>query len=338
MTDDLLTVLVLTYNQSHLVGRTLEGIFAQRTRRPFRLLVHDDASTDGTRAVLEAARRDAPPHVRVDLLLREENRHSRGHCVIAEALLEVTSRYVAFCEGDDWWTHPDKLQRQLDFLEANPWCAVSHHACAIVDDGGDPAYEASLRAHLDVEWRTQPRVPAQRLAVDNFVMTCTAMVRRGALRDEVLRAAHEVWPADLMLFALAGEAGDVGWLPEEMAAYRLHGANSWANATSADRARSAAALRWFLAAHLRGPMQHAAQDVLLQMLAAAPDAATTYTVFGALAEQVSGLARTGSALAGRLAEAAGRERALEDELALRTRERDLLFRELTRTTTAASPA
>lgn len=333
MTDPeppVVTVLLLTYNQRHLVDRALTGILEQRLDVPFRVLVHDDASTDGTQDRLREVAAQHPDTV--ELILQAENQLSRGVCIPARLVLQATGEFVAFCEGDDYWTDPDKLQLQVDFLRANPWASICHHEFTIRSDGGRADYEAVLRRYLaSLPWRTAERAPGRNLALGNFVRTCTAMLRRSALREEVLHAAHDVRPGDHLLFCAAAEGGDVGFIDRDMATYRLHGEGSWAMLDAAERQARQLGVYWFLAGQLRGPMQDAVQEVLLHLLVSSPAHRTRFQPLRELTDQIAQLADAGTRTADALEAVLSQKAALEHRLATLTAERDLLAGALTGT-------
>jgi len=316
LTEHEVTVLLLTYNQRHMIDRTLDGILDQRTEKPFRIVVHDDASTDGTRERLQQVAARHPG--RFELVLQEKNQLSQGVSITARVLLNIDTEFVALCEGDDYWTDPAKLQLQVEFMRENPWCTVCHHEFTILGDGGRPEYEANLRAYLNsLPWRTQPRIDGNRLALGNFVRTCTSMIRRSALRDEVLRAMHDVRPGDHLLFCMAAEQGDVGFIDRDMATYRLHSEGSWAMLDGAERAARQLGVYWFLAAHLRGPMQHALQEMLLHMLVGTPGLRDRYQALRDLRGQIAQLAAAGTQTADALESTLARVAKLEQQLAQR---------------------
>lgn len=255
------TVIILTYNQVDFAEQAVQSVLAQETPWPIRIVVHDDASTDGTAELLRQLSDRHPG--RLHLVLRDTNILSTGRNPSVEILREVTTPYVAWCEGDDWWTDPSKLRRQVDFMEANPWCSVSHHEVEIVvDPGGSVAYGGELEAILAQPWRRDTRTPGTRIARGNFIMTCSAMVRRDRLRDRALAAVFDVQPGDLVTFALALEGGDVGWLPHSMAAYRIHGGNLWARSAEQRQTSHEDRALWFLATYAEDPIRSAAREEL----------------------------------------------------------------------------
>ncbi len=112
------TVICATYNHENYIRDALEGFIMQKTSFPFRVIVHDDASTDKTpEIVLEYAREY--PNVIIPIL-EKENQYCKGAVHFTELMLSyVEGKYIAFCEGDDYWTDPNKLQMQYDALERN---------------------------------------------------------------------------------------------------------------------------------------------------------------------------------------------------------------------------
>lgn len=257
------TVIVCTYNHEAFVEQAVLGVLAQRTAFPVEVVVHDDASTDGTAEILQRLEREHPGRFR--LVVQAENQMSRGVVVPNRLALDATSAYVAYCDGDDAWTDDRKLDRQVAFMEVSPWCAISHHGVEVISAGGSAEYARDLDALLAVPGRDSPRLPGSAIADGNFLLTSSVMIRRAALRDEVLRSCVDVQPDDFVLYALACEGGDIGYLPERMALYRLHPGNSWATMAPAERHARIIDAYWFLGAHLRGPLQAAIRSRLVAL-------------------------------------------------------------------------
>lgn len=115
----MVTVITITYNHEPYIRECLEGIVSQRTTFPFELLIHDDASTDGTADIIREYEAKYPDIVKP--IYQTENQYSRG-VPIGHTFLypRAQGKYIAECEGDDYWTDPLKLQKQVDFLESHP--------------------------------------------------------------------------------------------------------------------------------------------------------------------------------------------------------------------------
>lgn len=120
----LLHIVCLAYNQKDYIRECLDGFVMQKTNFRFNAIVHDDASTDGTADIIREYAERYP-----DIIIpvfEEKNQFYTGH-VYDKVFPLVTGKYVAQCEGDDYWVDPDKLQKQVDYLETHPGCAVSCH-------------------------------------------------------------------------------------------------------------------------------------------------------------------------------------------------------------------
>lgn len=126
-----------TYNHASYLEDALSGFVMQKTDFPFCVLVIDDCSTDGTADVLRRWETLHPEIIKAFYL--EENYYSQGKSKFPlTAPWESRARYVALCEGDDWWTDPLKLQKQHDALEAHPECTICFHKVERVDVAGKP--------------------------------------------------------------------------------------------------------------------------------------------------------------------------------------------------------
>ena len=131
MESPLVTVLCITYNQVNYVIDMVESIVAQNTSFDYEVIIHDDASSDGTYEVLKGYEEKYPELISV--IGEEENQWSKGVKITQSILMPlVRGKYVAFCEGDDFWIDHNKLQEQVDFLENNPeYVCVAHNALCV---------------------------------------------------------------------------------------------------------------------------------------------------------------------------------------------------------------
>ena len=115
----MVSIICLTYNHEAFIRHALDGFLAQQTDFAYEVIVHDDASTDGTQAVLHEYAERYPDVIKP--ILQEENQLSKRVRIVPDIMMPVCrGKYLAFCEGDDQWTDPQKLQRQVDAMEANP--------------------------------------------------------------------------------------------------------------------------------------------------------------------------------------------------------------------------
>ena len=138
--DYKLSVIFITYNHKDYVEKALRSVLEQKTSFPFEVIVGDDHSTDGTQEILRRIAEEYPEHEAVSasdrqvrLYLREENTGGRPTLNVYETTQRCTGKYLAYLEGDDYWTDPDKLQKQVDILESHPEYVAVTHALEMVD-------------------------------------------------------------------------------------------------------------------------------------------------------------------------------------------------------------
>lgn len=127
MEKPLVSISCITFNHAAYIGQCLDGIMMQKTDFPFEVLIHDDASTDGTTEIIKEYEARYPGIVKP--LYETENqwvKGRRGSAVFNYP--RAQGKYIALCEGDDYWTDPLKLQKQVDFLEVSPEYSICFHS------------------------------------------------------------------------------------------------------------------------------------------------------------------------------------------------------------------
>ena len=133
-TVPLVSVSVITYNHEKYIRQCLDGILMQNVNFPYEILVHDDASPDGTADIIREYEAKYPGVIKP--IYQTENQHSQGKAVSKFNFDRARGKYLAFCEGDDFWTDPRKLQKQVNFLEGHPeYIATAHRVKAINEHG-----------------------------------------------------------------------------------------------------------------------------------------------------------------------------------------------------------
>jgi len=118
LTQPLVSVVCLTYNHEAYIRECLDGFVMQQTNFPIEIIVHDDASTDSTVTIVKEYE-ERYPHL-FNNICRSENWYSQGKDIWGYLFTKkAKGKYITLCEGDDYWTDPLKLQKQVDFLEAS---------------------------------------------------------------------------------------------------------------------------------------------------------------------------------------------------------------------------
>lgn len=212
------SVLMPTYNHEAYIRQAVESAVGQQTNFAFELVVGEDCSTDGTRAILLELQQAHPQIVR--LLLQEQN--LGGPRNFAATFAACRGQYIAMLEGDDYWTHPQKLQKQADLLDAHPEWAICFHPTRVVhQDGSQPP-------HLYPANWSQPVVTVEELFRGNFLSTCSVMFRN-RLFGPMPSWHSDIVPGDWALHILNADRGQIGFLDEVLADYRVHPQGMWSN-------------------------------------------------------------------------------------------------------------
>ena len=132
--DPLVSIRCLVYNHEPFLRQCLDGFVMQQTTFPFEAIVHDDASTDGSAAIIREYAERYPDIIKP--IYETENQYSKGDGSLArvmDAAIHPNVKYIALCEGDDYWTDPHKLQVQVDIMEADESIGLVHTYARVYD-------------------------------------------------------------------------------------------------------------------------------------------------------------------------------------------------------------
>ena len=210
------SVLMVTYNQEELIAKAIDSVLMQRTGFDYEIVIGEDCSTDNTRNIIIEFGKKYPDRFR--LLLNEKN--LGGHRNFAQTLHACKGKYVAILEGDDYWTSPEKLQRQADFLDDHPECAICfHNVTEFYKDGNRESH--NFFDHVRKEFFT-----VEDLLPGNFIPTPSTMFRRG-LFPELPDWYYSVKMGDWPLHILNALHGKIGYIDEVMAVHLNHQGGVW---------------------------------------------------------------------------------------------------------------
>lgn len=211
----MISVIMLSYNQEKYIEDALKSVLFQKTKYNFELIVADDHSTDSTADIIRRYAQEYPD--KIVFLDRNENLGLIPNFI--DAYNKAQGKYIAICEGDDFWSCPFKLKRQVAYLESHPDCAVTFHRTVIY-------YERS-----GIKTLSNPRTKGDYSLFDfrksNNIVNVSAVYRNkpfGILPEWF----KEVSSYDLPLHLLNLSTGYAHFFQQPMAVYRNHGKNIWA--------------------------------------------------------------------------------------------------------------
>lgn len=211
------SVAMITYNHEKFIAQAIESVLMQKTPFSIELIIGEDCSTDGTRKIVQRYAASYPTIIRP--LLPPANLGPGRN--VAAVMETCRGNYFALLEGDDYWTDPNKLTLQVEFMESHPECAICHHRVeAIEDRTGSRSYE-----YPPVEWRKE-RIESDALLQTNFIQTCSALYRKEMFPKNTDSFSH-LKVLDWALAILASRQGGIGYIDRLMAVYRLHEGSDW---------------------------------------------------------------------------------------------------------------
>lgn len=226
----MVSVLCATFNHASFVEQCLDGLLCQETDFPYEIIVRDDASADGTADILRQYEAGHPEMFRN--IYEIENQFSKGVFPRETALPIARGEFLAWCDGDDVWTDPNKLQMQVDFLRENPSFSGCYTDFSLIDREG---------CSVGKENRVQKRRSFSHMEVlqKGCPKTLTLMIRRSSIADLIdrLPELRSIKNGDQLICAWATQSGEIAYLPKLTGAYRV-GSGFWSTMQDATQSRT----------------------------------------------------------------------------------------------------
>lgn len=211
----LVSIQCLVYNHEPYLRQCLDGFVMQKTDFPFEAIVHDDCSTDGSASIIKEYADKYPTIIKP--IFEKENQYSKiGFSGINNIMLNQSKgMYIASCEGDDYWTDPYKLQKQVNCLENNPDCLLVYTGFDTVDANG----QIINRPYFDIIKRHSRSGDIFFMQiVRNHVMTVSVCYKKNLIESELY--SNSPFGYDYSLSLCASLLGNVIFLPETTCCYR----------------------------------------------------------------------------------------------------------------------
>lgn len=219
MEQPMVTVWCLTYNQKDFIRDALDGFVMQKTSFLYEVIVHDDASTDGTTDIVRDYAAKYPEVIKP--MVETENQWQKGGLKHIISILNEKHRrgkYIAFCEGDDYWTDSEKLQRQVDFLESHPDYSMCFHSAK-------KKFETETYAWIDCENIQDRDYAPTDIFVNWTVPTASVLCRKEAMEFySQLKHPERIQNYDIFVILSCAMVGKLRGMHEQMSVYRIQGA------------------------------------------------------------------------------------------------------------------
>ena len=220
----IVSVICCTYNQERYIKRCLDGIIMQRTSFNYEVLVHDDASVDSTPEIIREYERKYPDVIKP--IYQRENQFSKRKGIIKTFQIpRAKGKYIAFCEGDDYWIDPYKLQKQVDFLEKNPGCVLVHTNFDFFYQNESLLVEAYDADNNIKQIRESGENIIYKILDGNAyrIQTVTAMLRASVYVDVLsTRIDNRFLMSDTQTWCYMINLGDIHYMEDVTSVYRIN--------------------------------------------------------------------------------------------------------------------
>lgn len=229
MANPIISVCCITYNHAPYIRQALDSVLMQETEYPFEIIIHDDASTDGTTEIVHEYERRYPDIIKP--IYQRENQYSKDPRVLKNFLYpKAKGKYIALLECDDYWTDPNKLQKQVCYMETHPECSGTFHASNWITDG--------KIIRNDCHFREERNITPQQVIVGGGEYCATASLcfrSQYALDYPSFRQMDEI--CDYSLEILLPLRGIFHYFPDIMCHYRFGRSGSWTASMKNDQSK-----------------------------------------------------------------------------------------------------
>ena len=220
MKEVMVSVVCTTYNHEKYIRQCLDGFVAQNTSFLFEILIHDDASTDKTADIIREYEIKYPGLFRT--IYQKENQYSKHINILARYIFPyVRGKYVAYCEGDDYWCDPFKLQKQYDYMEEHPDCSLCVHNTRVINEDGSFSNSWLNYTLHDLDY-----------SIDDIIRSRGSGFHTSSFfyRSLYLELPNQFFiegVGDYNRAIYLSSKGNVHYICETMSCYRIGSTNSW---------------------------------------------------------------------------------------------------------------
>ena len=223
MAEPLISVKMITYNHAPYIAQAIESVLNQKTDYSFELVIGEDCSTDGTREIVFGYAKHYPDIIKV--ITSEQNVGMKKNSNRTTAAL--SGKYIAWCEGDDYWIRSDKLQMQIDYLEAHPECGIVHGEIDLINDFDGITINRWHESQNASNTNKTNNLFYEIFTGKYLVRTCTVCLRKD-IHTQIIESDPEAFQSerfllgDTPLWLELSQICGFHYIDETLSAYRKH--------------------------------------------------------------------------------------------------------------------
>ena len=222
------SVVCMTYNQEKYIEKCISSLINQKTTFRYEIIIHDDCSTDGTVNILKEYKKSYPD--KISLIVEEINQYSKGVNILDDIVIPcVQGKYIAICEGDDYWTDKYKLQKQLNAMDNNPQCWICTHGVNIVNEDNSKVIGKITPSDRNCIFSVDQVIDGD----GGFVGTNSIMIKKDIYEKNY--QFERIYPLDYFLQIMGSLHGGMIYISEDMSAYRSFSEGSWSSRMQHDK-------------------------------------------------------------------------------------------------------
>ena len=229
----LVNIVCFSYNLERYIEYAIQGFLVQETTFPFEIIIHDDASTDGTQEIIENYVKKYPNLIKP--IFQKENQCSQPgknfRFIQTMVLPQARGKYIALCDGDDCWIDANKLQIQVEEMQKNPKCHISFHPILLRSDNKPDKIVANHASHQKI-------YPVKKVILGGalFCHTSATMLKKDVI-DNLPKWYFDVQIGDYFLQILAALPNGALYINKVMSVYRIDTINGWSEKMAKEKNR-----------------------------------------------------------------------------------------------------
>lgn len=211
----LVSICCVTYNHELYIKEAIDSFLMQETSFDYEIVIGDDCSTDNTTHIISEYVKKTPH--KFNFQVSKHNIGSQEN--FKNTLSKCKGKYIATCDGDDYWTDKNKLQKLVDFLESNPKYVFISHSYKIKNN------DTLLSQTDDIQFSEEKNISIDSYCSPYIIHTSSILFTKNTMNFELVKKINCF--KDISLFGLLLTQGDGFFIPDEMAVYRHHAASTW---------------------------------------------------------------------------------------------------------------